>query len=747
MKLRQKLAMVLAATMVVTAVPVVTMATSTATITAGNTLVGTKNADLSQAVTLQVNITNAVTSGETFYITLDGAKFNNYNETTPKTYDLKSTSSNANNPVGTVTLTGDYDAKVVINQDLTSSTNRLTVTFNAGEIKLTSDTAKFVLDGAGSSVSDTTVTFATTSTAKATVSVSSTPTIYTDKPTMGTIVITEPYAGAFFNSKNAQVIKVQLKGSDYDFKTITKTTTSDYLVPSRGFSTSDGIQIEASDSLLQITIPAGLQSTTAGRITLKDVPLVANTKTPTTGNLKVKVSGDNISSAEYTVATVASYTAKLSVDSVEEISAGKTEEVTFTLGENLKNSIVEGRTITFTVDKGYFSKASVKANTNITGVDEVYDGNGTDDKNILGYQSFEYVVDDKTERSSTLVDQDFSLDLVTKLTTTAGDVTVTASGSRAIGDDVSVVVAKVETPVTVTSEAATLKVGLKGQSGGKITITETEAGKIEKGFIRVKLNGVDFDDEPTVKVTKGDIVLDLDASTFTVDGKYLWIPVKATSDEASTIEISNLPITVDRTLPEGTWNATVAFTGTDKATSPVKLDDDGKLADSTATSWNYGAFEGNNYYGTITLKDFIVIGTPNTEDITTSGLTKGTSTFVIGQTTYTVNGETKNMDAAAYASANGRTMAPIRYVADAFGINGNNIIVSGNTITLLAGTRTVQLTVGSNIAVLNGVEIPMDEAVTVIDGRSYAPLSQVGNLLGVSATWDAVTKTATFTNN
>jgi hypothetical protein len=739
MKLRQKLAMVLAATMVVTAVPVVTMAKSTADITAGSTLVGVKGTELTQSVTLQLSITNQITSGETFYISLSGAEFKNDN-----------TEIKVNK--GTATQTSDSDVKVVLEGTDSSSTTKITVTFPANSITLTSSEAKFVIDGAGSSVSDTTVNFATTSTAKAAVSVVSTPTLYNETAKVGAINITEPYANAFYNATKKQTIKIQLKNSDFKFveKNDSDATKLDL---QRGFatvSTKDQFDVKVEENLITITIPAGTQSATAGRIVLDNIWVKSTDKTPSTGDLKVKVSGDNLTAAEFTVGKIASYTAVLSVDDVAEITAGKTEEVTFNLSENLAGSIVPGREIEFTAsDNAYFSAYSIDKDTTsvalgLEGIDPVYSGT-----KVIGYQGFTYEVP-SNHKTTDLVDQDFTLKLVTKLTSAAGDVTVTASGSRAIGDDISVVVAKLETPVTVTKEAATLKVGLKGQKAGKITITETEAGMIEKGYIVVKLNGVEFDDEPTVTVTKGDIQLNLsDSNEFTIATAsggssyyYLYIPVKATSDEASTIEISNLPISVDRTLPEGTWSATVGFTEKKKTSTSL---DAGNVG--TDDSEIFTEYSGNNYYGTITVKDFIVIGTPNTEDITTSGLTKATSTFVLSQTTYTVNGETKNMDgAAAYASANGRIMAPVRYLADAFGINGNNVIVSGDTITLIAGNRTIQLTVGSKIAVLNGVEIPMDEAVAVTNGRSYAPLSQIAQLLGISYEWDAVNKTVTFQN-
>ena len=138
--------------------------------------------------------------------------------------------------------------------------------------------------------------------------------------------------------------------------------------------------------------------------------------------------------------------------------------------------------------------------------------------------------------------------------------------------------------------------------------------------------------------------------------------------------------------------------------------------------------------GEIEIDQFLVVGE---QDVTAS--------FTIGAATYTVNGEEKQMDGQAYLTESGRTMVPVRYVSDAFGISGKDVLFNKGTVTLLAGNRTIQLTNGSNIAILNGVQITMDEKVVIKDGRTYIPMGEIGRLLGVSVSWDNTTKTATFT--
>ena len=91
-------------------------------------------------------------------------------------------------------------------------------------------------------------------------------------------------------------------------------------------------------------------------------------------------------------------------------------------------------------------------------------------------------------------------------------------------------------------------------------------------------------------------------------------------------------------------------------------------------------------------------------------------------------------------------MVPVRYVAEAFGVEGNNILFSNGVATIFAGTRTIQLTNNSDIAIVNGAQIKMATKVVMKDGRTYAPIGEVAQLLGVSKAWDNTTKTATFTN-
>jgi len=244
-----------------------------------------------------------------------------------------------------------------------------------------------------------------------------------------------------------------------------------------------------------------------------------------------------------------------------------------------------------------------------------------------------------------------------------------------------------------------------------------QQGKDLEITIDKKDSGFLFTDEPVITVT-GDLQLDLDNVKVSTDGEKITIPVKRTSKVASTITITEMPMQVDRTVPEGKYD--------------LKISGAALVSDCT--------------FETLKVEDFIVVGTPNTEDLAANGLRKGIASFVIGAKEYTVNGIKQVMDGASYIS-NGRTMVPVRYVANALGVNASDIYFANGTVTVIAGTKTISLKLGSTLAYLNGAPVrTMVVAPVIKDGRTYVPVSEIGALLGINATWNETAKTATFEN-
>ncbi|MCF0232121.1 MAG: hypothetical protein HUJ63_07630, partial [Enterococcus sp.] len=391
---------------------------------------------------------------------------------------------------------------------------------------------------------------------------------------------------------------------------------------------------------------------------------------------------------------------------------------------------VNGREVEFKLDKGYFAveAESKKSEDNLKALKANIKSikNGNKDLNI------EEAIEEAIVENGKIVGFTMKLEATDKLDEItfkapvfvgleeSGEIKLEASG-RGIAQELSTVIVNAKPSVKVTSEVAVLKVGLRNQAAGKITIAETEKEMIKRnGNIEITLpseKGIVFAGTPEVKVN-GDLVLGK-AEIKTVENvQKVIIPVVRASKNASTVEISNFVIDVDRTVAEGAYDVKIG---------------------GTALTANKDS---------VTAEKFITIGTPNTQDITgANGLAKGTSTFVIGESKYTVNGVEKEMDAASFVQDPGYTMVPMRYVAEAFGVTGNNILFSKGVTTIFAGTRTIQLTNGSDIAIVNGAKVQMDTKVMIKDGRTYAPIGQVAQLLGINKGWDNETKTATFTNN
>ena len=193
------------------------------------------------------------------------------------------------------------------------------------------------------------------------------------------------------------------------------------------------------------------------------------------------------------------------------------------------------------------------------------------------------------------------------------------------------------------------------------------------------------------------------------------VTVTKAAKEAGTITIKDFQLTVDRTVAQGAYDVNV--------------------------------IDFKNFAGEAKLENFFVVGTPNAEDLASNGLRKGTASFVIGEAAYTVNGTVKAMDAASYIKDPGYTMVPMRYVAEAFGVKESDVLFNSGVVTIFAGSRTIQLTNNSDVATVNGVQIKMATKVEIKDGRTYAPIGEVAQLLGINKGWNNETKVASFTNN
>ena len=717
MKLRQKLAAVLAATLIATSVPVVTMAASDNTLTHGVT-VKEKDTPITAGglkVTMKDNVD---TTGAMFFVNLENAEWTSTTTTT----------ASSNGVDIEYKATGKKELQVTVKA---SGADAKTEFILPLAVKLTGGDATVAIDGNGSVISDmAAVVFAKTSDAKAAVTVADAKAI-NKSGIIADITIEE----ALLGSMGTEEVTVSLDNTDYEFVGVDVAN----IELSRGFvgktATITGAPVTSDE--FKFTLDSASTAAT-GRIVLKNVTIKAKSgKTSVIGEeINVTVSGSKVVDTTVKVAKIQQFGTTLTMkdEKVVDVVAGKKQKVTFTIKENVNDSIIANRNIEVRFDKAFLAnvkkadlttfsaadlvaKAKIGSNTGAAAVHNLTLATDKDDKVIgFDFQVVPAALGGTGAHEITFTD----VELFVPVNVT-GSVKLLVEG-RALEDDLEVVALNVKAPVEITSEAFTLKVGLKDQKGGKLVITETDKGMLKTGqnleiAIDGKDKGFEFTGKPVVTV-EGDMLLDLDNMAVSATGDKITIPVKRASRTASTITISDMKMTVDRTVPEGKYN--------------VKVSGGALALDCT--------------FETLTVKDFIVVGTPNTQDLAANGLRKGVATFAIGDKNFTMNGVTAEMDGAPYIS-NGRTMVPVRYVANALGVSAQDIYFANGTVTIIAGNKTISLTIGDKVAKLNGVPARVMETAPVIkDGRTYVPVSEIGALLGVNASWDNATKVATFEN-
>ena len=336
-------------------------------------------------------------------------------------------------------------------------------------------------------------------------------------------------------------------------------------------------------------------------------------------------------------------------------------------------------------------------------------------------------IDTKTKEvtSFTVDTRKIDPNVITKLTFTfevfaeaddLGEVTLVADAYKF---EEKAVLGQVKSAYNIKMNQIALKTALKDQIGGKMEIIESAPGLFKSGdqiIISVERagDGINFTD---VKVEGEDIRL---GKIQIEDGKII-LNIERGSDEQAIIRLSDFEITVDGLVDEGTYDVNIS-----------------------------GSAISKDKYSKLTLKDVLKVGSKQAETSKPGELQKGTAYFKVGESTYTVNEEEKEMDAAPYLAPSGRVMVPVKYVSDAFGIGEDKLYFGkeeGRTVIVVeAGSRILKLTDGSDLAEINGVVKPMDEKVTIIGGRTYVPVGEMARMLDIDVEWIGSSKIAIFTN-
>ena len=494
-----------------------------------------------------------------------------------------------------------------------------------------------------------------------------------------------------------------------------------------------------------------VQGDTRGTIFVRNLAIRAD-RDAAYGEVYADISGTNITNQEIVVANYMTYNIIASIAEVKEVVSGHyASEVNttakITIEETLPGSMIQGREIVMVLptwvkvseSQGSGGFRNVKGTT----APQLLSPNNASAMIVTGNKRNEvyFEVANGTNPAGT-VKHKLEFEVVLSIEADQeGDIVATFSGAGM--EEQEVIIAKAVLPVRAEVVTTDLRIGLQNQEAPDIIITETARGRIDgetavypgTGALGRTLSvtlpvGFVWSSPPTVEVVEGNVEFGPVALAAGPDGstRVLNIPVRFTSTKPSTIKISNVKFTLDRTVPEGDFRVDIGGSAIVKNHDPN--------ADIAIEALF------NKARVIRTLVGQVITPAP--------GETHATTTFTVGSTTYTVVENNiavdKTMDIAPYIK-NGRTYLPIRFTADALGVVEDNILWDGVTgsVTIFKGTLVAQMTVNSTVLVVNGVQINMDVVPENVNGRVMLPVRWASQALGAAIEWDAESQTVVVT--
>ncbi len=136
------------------------------------------------------------------------------------------------------------------------------------------------------------------------------------------------------------------------------------------------------------------------------------------------------------------------------------------------------------------------------------------------------------------------------------------------------------------------------------------------------------------------------------------------------------------------------------------------------------------------------IGSNN--QVTQSTEVKNTSTITVKQeVSVLVNGRPLQSDVPSFVNGDDRTMVTLRAIAEALGAKVDWDEAT-QTITITLGDKVIKLVIGENSYTVNGQEHPMDTAAAAINGRTVVPARVIGEALGAKVGWNPQTSAVTI---
>jgi len=217
-------------------------------------------------------------------------------------------------------------------------------------------------------------------------------------------------------------------------------------------------------------------------------------------------------------------------------------------------------------------------------------------------------------------------------------------------------------------------------------------------------------------------------------------------------DFDTTPPVLEVSLPEKTYSTVLEISG--KA-----LDKESGIDKVTVNGVEFSLSSDGSFNTTVNLTEGVnkitVIAIDKAGNQTTKTLNvtyeKPVQTIIIlriGQTSFTVNGDTETLDSPPIIK-NNRTLLPIRAIIEALG-GAVSWDPNERKVTVTLGSTTIELWIGKSTAKVNGVNTPIDSMNSkvvpeIINSRTMLPLRFVTENLGCDVQWDGATKTITIT--
>ena len=419
------------------------------------------------------------------------------------------------------------------------------------------------------------------------------------------------------------------------------------------------------------------------------------------GEIVMTVGGSNsgITPATVVIAKKGSFGVTTSAADPEEIYAGRdgSDIAKITIKESIATSLVGGRTVTIELPTGVAwdtvpVPVTISGNALLTGGAIVANTNNRK----VSYNVTAGTTASTIELRSGAIDVEADVE--------ADDVVAVVAGTAGAAGEVNI--AKIITPVTASSDSKDVIIGVQNQAAGDVVITEAGAGVLlarpfnTTGNVEVWCPaGVTFAATPKVSVTEGNLVIDNANVRRANNNSRLIIPLRTSSSKASKITISDIKLTVNRDVPEGTVRLAIGGNAIDMVNNPA-------------------AGAANVVAATVVAAQVI---TP------APGETSKSVSFTAGQSGVYIE--------------NGRTMVQVNML-DELGIT-KAWDAASKTAYFFNGAKVVSFPIGEARVNVQGVaNITLEAANKIIDGNTYVALRGL-EYLGVSLGWDDATKTAT----